>query len=83
MRGWLRGSTETEFPFAGRKVSVRRPRVRSRDGEVSIPFVREACTFGRGPAHHHYQLSSRHTVMGWPQLLLVEPTPEQTVAVPA
>jgi len=39
MNHW--GTTETEFPFAGRKVRVRRPRVRSKDGEVQIPFVRE------------------------------------------
>jgi len=39
MNHW--GTTMTEFPFAGRKVNVRRPRVRSGDGEVTIPFVRE------------------------------------------
>jgi transposase-like protein len=36
------GSTDTEFPFAGRKLRVPRPRVRTRDGhEVALPFIEE------------------------------------------
>lgn len=40
MNHW--GSALAELPFAGRKVTVSRPRVRSRDGhEVQIPFIQE------------------------------------------
>lgn len=36
------GSTRTEFPFGGRMVTLRRPRVRGRDGkEVSLPGVEQ------------------------------------------
>lgn len=40
MNHW--GSAPAELPFAGRKVTVARPRVRSSDGhEVQIPFIQE------------------------------------------
>lgn len=40
MNHW--GSAPSQFPFAGRKVTVSRPRVRTRDGaEVTIPFIEE------------------------------------------
>lgn len=36
------GSTDTEFPFAGRKVSIRRPRVRAVNGaEIRLPRIEE------------------------------------------
>jgi putative transposase len=72
MNHW--GSTETEFPFAGRKVSVRRPRVRSRDGEVSIPFVRELQDTDPLPEYVVEQILLGVSTRGYGQSL--DPSPE-------
>jgi transposase-like protein len=33
------GTTDTELPFGGRRIQVKRPRVRSKSGEVKLPIV--------------------------------------------
>lgn len=74
MNHW--GSTTSEFPFAGRKVQVARPRVRSADGEVVIPFVHELQCADPLPEHVIEQILLGVSTRGYAHSL--DPMPDST-----